>query len=80
MLQPVQGVGECPELPVDVTHALHDLNLGVQQLDGLCVGVVASSEGTLVRGGELAETRLCNQVFCLAFAQSCTTITGKTYI
>ncbi len=52
-LQPGQCVGECPELPVDVPHVLHDLLLVVQQLDVLGVRVVASGEAALDGPGEL---------------------------
>ena len=58
-LDVVHGLHEDLGLPVDESHVLDDLVLGVEQLDALRVRVVARREGARVRRGKLPATRQC---------------------
>ena len=69
-LDVVHGFHEDLGLPVDESHVLDDLVLGVEQLDALRVRVVARREGARVRRGKLPATRQC-----IMYDQCVTTLT-----
>ena len=52
----LQSVGQSPEFPVDGSHVLHDLRLGVEQLDALSVGVVTGGEHSRIGGRKVPES------------------------
>ena len=73
-LEFIEGVDEGPDLAVDVANQFLDLPLGVELLDGLCVGIVADTKRPRNSRGKITKTISMRRndtfatyiIFCLA--------------